>query len=70
VAHVRRSLSLSRASSRASRRSKLGAVPEQGDLGRHREMLDSRGGSGMSGKGSGRGKESKGRNLSRVQDMG
>ncbi|PMD30245.1 MFS general substrate transporter [Hyaloscypha variabilis F] len=70
VAHVRRSLSLSRASSRASRRSKLGAVPEQGDLGGHREMLDSRGGSGRSGKGSGRGKGSKGRNLSRVQDAG
>ena len=60
VAHIRRSLS--RASSRGSRRSKLDAVPEQGDLGGHREMLDSRGGSG---KGSGRG-----RNLSRVQDVG
>jgi hypothetical protein len=65
VHHVRRSLS--RASSRASRRSKLDAVPEQGDLGGHREMINSR---GNSGKGLGRGTGSKGRNLSRVQDVG
>jgi hypothetical protein len=63
VHHVRRSLS--RASSRASRRSKLDSVPEQGDLGGHREMVGSR---GNSGKGLSRGRGSKGRNLSRVQD--
>jgi hypothetical protein len=65
VRHVKGSLS--RASSKGSRRSNLGAVPEQGDLGGHHEMLDSR---GNSGKGVGRGKGSKGRNLSKIQDVG
>jgi hypothetical protein len=63
--HVRRSLS--RGSSRGSRRSKLDAVPEQGDLGGHLEMANSR---GNSGNGSGKGRGSKKDPRRRVQDGG
>jgi hypothetical protein len=65
IHHVRRSLS--RGSSRGSRRSKLDAVPEQGDLGGHREMVNTR---GNSGNGSGRGRGSQKNPRRRVQDAG
>lgn len=67
INHVRRSIS--RGSSRGSKREKsqLDAVPEQGDLGGHREMLNSRGGSGN---GLGRGRGSKGKDVGRMQEGG
>jgi MFS family permease len=61
--------SISRGSSRGSKREnpQLDAVPEQGDLGGHREMLNSRGGSGN---GLGRGRGSRGKDVRRGLDAG
>ena len=64
VHHVQRSLS--RNSSRRSDRSRLNDIPEQGDLGGHREMISR----GPSGNGLRRGRVSKRKDASKMQEAG